>query len=152
MGYLSMQEKGRPVCKYFLCISGCFTFAVILLAKAVHIAQPRFSMARGYPMICMQGMEFIVAIFSHEKVDNMEVLAQWLKYFNIWESGTQEREPINVTELYQSEGSVDKEKGGPGTARKIFRKEKAHEPFNLMSGWIRWTVGSVHQIWQHGVP
>jgi len=44
--------------------------------------------------------------FSHEKVDNIEVLAPWLKYFNIWESGTQKRKPINVTELDQSEGLV----------------------------------------------
>lgn len=72
--------------------------------------------------------------FSHEKVDNIEVLAPWLKYFNIWESGTQKRKPINVTELDQSEGLVDKENGGPETERKIFRKEKVREPFNLMSG------------------
>ena len=43
-----------------------------------------------------------------------------------------------MTELDQSEGSMDKkENGGPETERKIFRKETAHESFNLMSGWIR---------------
>lgn len=52
-----------------------------------------------------------------------------------------------MTELDQSEGSVEKKENGcPETERKIFRKEKAHEPFNLMNGWIRLTVGNVHQI------
>ena len=46
-----------------------------------------------------------------------------------------------MTELDQSEGSVEKKENGcPETERKIFRKEKAHEPFNLMNGWIRLTV------------